>query len=231
MFSGDLWIRDLSVLETDFIQIAENLRRRDQHQKGSRAFIRSNREIKEKLENVKEQLQELSSLLNQQSITGEITEAEATRRLSLLRRAEARHLDLENQSKTNPRENYFRKELLGDAPQPEQTVSWGEAGDDNVGTGEERIQAQQQYMKDQDAGLDQLAAIMSRTKNLAQEFTTEIDLHNEIIDDVGERMESVNARLIHNTQRTRQLVYTTDTCGLWVIVIALMIAIIIVAII
>ena len=48
----------------------------------------------------------------------------------------------------NPRESYLRNELLGDAPTSERTDSWGEVGgDSSVGTGEERVQAQQEYMK------------------------------------------------------------------------------------
>jgi len=230
MISGDRWGRELSIVEADCIRTAECLRQRDQHQKGSRAFIRENKEIRNKLYSIKQQLQELTSLLNQQSITGEITELEANRRQGLLQKAENRYQDLEKQSTATPKETYFRQELLGDEAKLEPTISWGEAGNENVATAQERIQAQQQYMQDQDAGLDQLTAIMSRTKTVAQDFTTEINLHNEILDDVGDQMESVNARLIRNTRRTEQLGRTSDTCGLWLIIVALLIAIVVVAV-
>lgn len=72
---------------------------------------------------------------------------------------------------------------------------------------------------------------MSRTKTMAQNFTTEINLCNEILDDVAEQMDTANERLLRNTERTQQLDMRSSTCGLWVVVTLLFIAIVVVALI
>lgn len=72
---------------------------------------------------------------------------------------------------------------------------------------------------------------MSRTKTMAQSLVAEIDLHNEVLDEVADRMETVNEQLLQNTERTRQIDFRSDTCGLWFIAFVLFVAIIIVAVI
>lgn len=66
---------------------------------------------------------------------------------------------------------------------------------------------------------------------MAQNFTTEINLCNEILDDVAEQMDTANERLLRNTERTQQLDVRSGTCGLWVVVTLLFIAIVVVALI
>lgn len=232
MFSNaDPWVREHNLVDLECLQIVENLRQRDGLQRGTRGYIRINEEIKTSLSKVEQQLQEMTELLNQQSITGTITEHEGSRRQMLLQKVDRRYQDLRHQYTNSPKDSYMRNELLGDEGlSKETTVSWGEAGGSNSAHPvQQRVQAQEQYLQEQDDGLEDLSKIMSRTKDIAQSFTAEIDLHNEIIEDVGDTMDRVNERLIRNTQRTASLGTKVDTCGYWIIIVALLVAIVIVA--
>lgn len=53
-------------------QIAEALRARDQHQRGSRAYIRNNQNVEQRLLDLVDLIQQLTEVLNQHSITGEM---------------------------------------------------------------------------------------------------------------------------------------------------------------
>lgn len=62
-------IHKLNNAELQCVQITEKLRTRDQHQRGSRAFIRNNDEVQQGLFTVENAVQRLTEILNQQSIT------------------------------------------------------------------------------------------------------------------------------------------------------------------
>lgn len=66
-------------------------------------------------------------------------------------------------------------------------------------------------------------------KTMTRDLDSELALHNEIIDDLEDQMETVNDQLIRNTERTRQIDLRNNTFGLWLIAVTLFIAIVIVA--
>ncbi|CAG2175227.1 unnamed protein product, partial [Oppiella nova] len=78
---------------------------------------------------------------------------------------------------------------------------------------EEMRQQKQLLIREQDKGLESLAEIISRQKNMAQGMSSEIDLQNEIIDDIGDHMDQTNDRLLRNTRNIQKVNRKAGTCG------------------
>ena len=58
---------------------------------------------------------------------------------------------------------------------------------------------QESLLAQQDAGLDMLHEIVTRQKGMGQQIFREVTVQNELIDDIGDRTENVNARLLATT--------------------------------
>ena len=80
---------------------------------------------------------------------------------------------------------------------------------------------------EQDKGLDMLDEIISRQKGLVAGIGNQIDIQNEIIDDIGDNMESTHVKLVRTARNVERVSRKADTCCLWVIIILLLIAIIV----
>ncbi|XP_053213764.1 syntaxin-8-like [Panonychus citri] len=91
------------------------------------------------------------------------------------------------------------------------------------------VSIQRQAIREQDKGLDTLADIISRQKSMAAGIATEIDVHNEILDDITDAMEDTNVRLVRNTRNIAKISRKSDTCCYWVIIVLLLIAIIVIS--
>ena len=90
-----------------------------------------------------------------------------------------------------------------------------------------QVRAQQQEMLDeQDAGLDVLADIIRRQKGMGQDIYREVTQQNDLIDDIDDRVTNVNTRLLETTSNVRVVSNRDRTCGYWVVIILLAIAII-----
>ncbi|VVC40891.1 Hypothetical protein CINCED_3A011206 [Cinara cedri] len=87
------------------------------------------------------------------------------------------------------------------------------------------IKQQQQYLvKEQDDGLNELASIVSRQKNIAITISSEVDLQNEIVDDLLVKMDKTTVGIEHETKEVVQILKKDSTRGLWIIIILLLIA-------
>lgn len=90
--------------------------------------------------------------------------------------------------------------------------------------------AQEEALAQQDAGLDVLHAVIVRQKGMAQQIGAEVNTQNELIDDIGDRMDGTNARLLTTTQNVRVVDRKDRTCGYWVVIVVLFLAIVIIAV-
>ena len=96
-----------------------------------------------------------------------------------------------------------------------------------VGTGQVK-QEQQKLLDQQDAGLDVLADIIRRQKGMGQDIFREVTQQNDLIDEIDDRAENVNQRLLDTTSSVRVVSRKDRTCGYWVVILLLFIAIIVV---
>jgi syntaxin 8 len=81
----------------------------------------------------------------------------------------------------------------------------------------------------QDRGLEALSGIVKSQKYIANTIGSEINRQNVMIDDMGDKMDNVNDRLINNTQKIRFVDRKSSTCGIWLLIVFLLIAIIVIA--
>jgi len=99
----------------------------------------------------------------------------------------------------------------------------------SLGVGTSQVKQQQQDLLDeQDAGLDILADIIRRQKGMGQDIFREVTQQNDLIDEIDDRAEDVNQRLLATTSSVRVVSKKDRTCGYWVVILLLFIAIIVV---
>jgi len=97
----------------------------------------------------------------------------------------------------------------------------------SLGVGTSQVKQEQQKMLDQqDAGLDVLADIIRRQKGMGQDIFREVTQQNDLIDEIDDRAENVNQRLLDTTSSVRVVSRKDRTCGYWVVILLLFIAII-----
>lgn len=91
-------------------------------------------------------------------------------------------------------------------------------------------QQQQRIIEAQDAGLDALAAVISRQKMMGQEIGNELDEQNEIIDDLAHLVDKTDDRIRNETRRVKLVETKSASCGMLVVIVLLLIAIVVVAV-
>lgn len=89
---------------------------------------------------------------------------------------------------------------------------------------------QSEPIRDHEAGLDRLGEAIKRQKYMANGLATEVDLHNEILDDIDRHMTTTTANLQKNTRNIKLLSKKSSTCLLWSIIVILAIVILVLAI-
>ena len=92
-----------------------------------------------------------------------------------------------------------------------------------MGTGQ--VKQEQQKILDEH---DVLADIIRRQKGMGQDIFREVTKQNDLIDDIDDRAENVNQRLLATTSSVRVVSKKDRTCGYWVVILILFIAIIVV---
>lgn len=88
-------------------------------------------------------------------------------------------------------------------------------------------QMTKQLQQEQDRGLDMLSEIITRQKSLVRGIGNQIDVQNEIIEDIGDNMDSTQVRLVRNTRNVERISNKSDSCCYWIIIILLLIAIVV----
>ncbi|XP_074600673.1 syntaxin 8 [Brevipalpus obovatus] len=107
------------------------------------------------------------------------------------------------------------------------TNSWMDDNEPSETVIHDYDQVKQRLIREQDAGLDTLGEIISRQKAMAHGICTEIDLHNEILDDIGDAMDANNDRLVRNSRNIAVISRKDGSCCYWLIIFLLFIAIVV----
>eukprot|EP00794_Sanderia_malayensis_P009242 gene9242-10217_t len=75
---------------------------------------------------------------------------------------------------------------------------------------------QQQIIKEQDKGLDALSHVIQRQKLMGQNIGEEVDYHNELIDEIGDHVDSAERRLIREDKHVRTVTKKAGNCAITV---------------
>lgn len=90
---------------------------------------------------------------------------------------------------------------------------------------------QEQAIREHEEGLDKLGRAIKSQRHMANEIATEVDVHNEILDNIDEGLTKTDVNIRKNTRNIRLVLRKSSTFYLWLIVVLLAIAIAVLAII
>lgn len=160
-----------------------------------------------------------------------ITESEHERRIRELERLCSEKVQIDLKFQNSPATS-SRSQLLSDATTRQALF---DDDDDKILTNTapmETLRSEQiKIIDQQDKGLDSLSKVITRQKFLAQRIGTEIDDHNDIIDNLAIQVDNVDSRVGQETRHVEAVNKKDSTWSYWIIIISLFVAIIIVGII
>ncbi|KAG7491587.1 hypothetical protein MATL_G00005640 [Megalops atlanticus] len=232
--SQDPWLQNYDATCRLAQEIAENIHERNRQQRTGGNPAKLNMTLRASLQRLKQQIAQLRETLLRAASSRRIMQSEADRRQNLVD-------DLVT------REKQLNATFRGDVTEPESSRSSlmtggvGQGGlanpwlidepEETRGLGFAEIKQQQQRIIEvQDAGLDALAAVISRQKQMGQEIGNELDEQNEIIDDLTHLVDKTDDRIRNETRRVKIVETKSANCGMLVVIVLLLIAIVVVAV-
>lgn len=233
--SQDPWLQNYDATCRLVQEIAENIHERNRQQRTGGNPAKINMTLRASLQKLKQNINQLRESLLRVSSSRRIMQSEADRRQNLVD-------DLVT------RDKQLNATFKGDVTQPEPSRSTlmagagGEGGaaanpwlvnepEETRGLGFSAIKQQQQRIVEvQDAGLDALAAVISRQKVMGQDIGNELDEQNEIIDDLTHLVDKTDDQIRNETRRVKLVETKSASCGMLVVIVLLLIAIVVVAV-
>ncbi|XP_061395942.1 syntaxin-8 [Musca vetustissima] len=174
-------------------------------------------------------LQQLKYGLNEASKNKSITFEEIERRQRLLDTLQSERQTLQNKYTNSTRDD--RSALLDSNWPSTSTTRAGDSNDDAAIIDVERLkQAQIDMIEQQNQGLETLSQTLARQRALATQLGQEVEDQNDILDNLANTIERVDTGVNRET-RSISLINRSDsnTCGYWIVIIVLFVAIVIVA--
>lgn len=240
---GESWERELATAEQLHQNVLSQIGERGKHHRKSSAYVHLTEDIRRTLSQLAVQVARLRERLFTES--AEVTVGEKDRRSGIvdnLSRKEKQLKELVSRSSfpqvNQDKKSLFRKPSATSGLADMGSTSWGVEGalggsaetQETAGLSTQTLkERQQEALADQDAGLDMLHDVIIRQKNMAHQIGSEIVQQNDIIDDIDDRMDSTTQRLLDSTAQVRNVSNKDRTCGYWIIILILFIAIVVIA--
>lgn len=239
---ADKWLVDYDASARLGHEIMEAITDRNRQPRDSTMYTKKSAAIRTLLLQFGRDVSKLGESLGQSALMRRITEREVERRQLMVDQLVTTQKRLDMLFTNNDQRSIQRTALLGNT-NPFADDPWGEGGstvgfqdgartsapDDNL-TVDQIRQQQQQLIREQDQGLDALSRVIGRQKQIALDIGNEVDVHNEIIDDINEHVDSTNTRLIRETHHVRVVDRkASGACWMYVVIVLLLIAIIVIA--
>uniref|UniRef100_A0A8D3AY75 Syntaxin-8 n=1 Tax=Scophthalmus maximus TaxID=52904 RepID=A0A8D3AY75_SCOMX len=236
--SQDPWLQNYDATCRLAQEIAENIHERNRQQRtgGKPCKGEINMTLRASLQKLKQTVSQLKEGLLRASSSRQLMQSEADRRQNLI-------------DDLLTREKHLNATFKGDVTEPEpsrSTLMAGGAGASGGAAGNpwlvnesdetrgltfgEIKQQQQRIVEAQDAGLDALAAVISRQKIMGQEIGNELEEQNEIIDDLAHLVDKTDDRIRNETRRVKLVETKSASCGMLVVIVLLLIAIVVIAV-
>uniref|UniRef100_A0A3Q3W553 Syntaxin-8 n=1 Tax=Mola mola TaxID=94237 RepID=A0A3Q3W553_MOLML len=234
--SQDPWLQNYEATCRMAQEIAEKIHERNRQQGTGVNPAKINMTLRALLQKLKQNIAQLKHGLLPASSTRHIMQLEADRRQNLIDELLTREKQLNATFKGDIMEpGPSRSTLMGDGAGVSQGVAtnpWLVNETEETGglTFGEIKEQQQQIIDAQDAGLDALAAVISRQKMMGQEIGNELDEQNEIIDDLTHLVDKTDDRIRNETRRVKLVETKSASCGMLVVIVLLLIAIVVVAV-
>lgn len=78
-----------------------------------------------------------------------------------------------------------------------------------------------QAIRDHEAGLDKLGEAIKRQKYIASEIATEVEVHNEILDEMDTGLLRTSDNIRKNVRNINLVTRKSSTCFLWIVIFIL----------
>lgn len=237
---NDPWLIEYETLENLSREIEGILNVRDLEQKSSEKYVLCSSHARLRLKQYGDEVKQLVVRLQELGISKAITSDEEDRRHRMLELLHSKNILLNQRYLNNDIQSYLlnRQRLLKPSTSgaitksiKTPTTGWLDSDDDDYNDdkrpllNESTLRQQQQYLlKEQDDGLDELASIVSRQKNIAITISSEVDLQNELVDNLLVNMDKTSAGIENETKEVVKILKVNSNGGLWLIIILLFIA-------
>jgi len=225
----DPWLLEHESCEKLHRDIMEQLSLRQREPRSTEKYAHVSATIRLRLKQYNNEVGQLKQKSDQAARVRSITLEETERRTRQIEILQSKSIQMQKIfDDHNMNMSRDRSTLLG----PAGVSSWDSDDEQLVGgeasqyTVEQLRTHQQRMLEDQDQGLESLSKIISRQKNIAHTISTEVDLHNEIIDDLGDHIDRTDARVTNETRTIGTIDRKDKTCIYWVVIILLFISII-----
>lgn len=233
--SQDPWLQNYDATCRLAQEIAENIHERNRQQRTGGNPAKINMTLRASLQKLKQNIAQLKDGLLRASSARRIMQSEADRRQNLIDDLLTREKQLNATFKgdiTQPEPSRSTLMAEGGASQGVAANPWlvNETEETRGLTFGEIKQQQQRIIEAQDAGLDALAAVISRQKIMGQEIGNELDEQNEIIDDLSHLVDKTDDRIRNETRRVKLVETKSASCGMLVVIVLLLIAIVVIAV-
>ncbi|KAH9400761.1 Syntaxin-8 [Tyrophagus putrescentiae] len=233
----DDWINDHDNIDEFANELMHKLNQRNQYPMNTQPFAKSDLHIKDLFRKFTQKVAHLQENLN--ASANRITQREAERRQRLVDNLSSRCKQIENLINNPDSDRRLKCPVSATAttralveltasttttpmrPPLAGTLAWRRkrapaattTGNSNQSVTTLR-ETQRLLLQAQDEGLDTLGNIITRQKYLAQGINTEIDLHNEILEDIGEAITDTDDRVTRNTRNIQVVSNKASTCGM-----------------
>uniref|UniRef100_A0A672T828 Syntaxin-8 n=1 Tax=Sinocyclocheilus grahami TaxID=75366 RepID=A0A672T828_SINGR len=198
-------------------EIAENIHERNRQLRTGGNPAKLNMTLRASLQKLKQNIAQLKETLTRASAQRRIMQAEADRRQNLVDDLATRERRLNASFKADTSEaEPSRSSLMtgGNGSGPAVNPWLVNESEETRGLSFGEIKHQQQHIIEvQDAGLDALAAVISRQKQMGQEIGNELEEQNEIIDDLAQLVDKTDSRIKNETHRVKLLDTKSASCG------------------
>jgi len=225
--SSEKWLKDYQTIERLVQTISQNLSERSKYPKSSSNYGKLSISVRTLINKLNNNINSLSRDLDVISNEGKLTTLELNRRVTLLNQLKTNEKQFEQMVRD---EKSVAKDKLMANNQTDLMTFEPHENEVTIGMNSDQLLAyQDRVIADQDRGLENLSAIIGNQKKIATTIGNEVGRQNVMIDSMGDRMEQINERLITQTKKIRFIDRKSTTCGIWFIIILLMVAIITIA--
>lgn len=199
------------------------LNERDNFPSSSKGYSKLSVQLRQSLNQLYSQIQNLRAHLSQQSAS-HLTVREKERRSLQVEDIFNKYRKLQDSVNSSIA---IKNQLIG-GQNSEMNPSVSTMDNEHIPHRELR-QMQTQVMDQQDRGLEELSKIIGRQRQMAQAIGEEVESQNDLIDNIADNVDRTRDRL---AQQTTQITLTDRkdrTCGYWIVILSLFVAIVIVA--
>uniref|UniRef100_A0AAQ4Q8B9 Syntaxin-8 n=1 Tax=Gasterosteus aculeatus aculeatus TaxID=481459 RepID=A0AAQ4Q8B9_GASAC len=217
--SQDPWLQNYDATCRLAQETAENIHERNRQQRTGGNPAKINMTLRASLQKLKQNIAQLKEGLLRASSSRRLMQSEADRRQNLIDDLLTREKQLNATLKGDFMESEpSRSMLMGSGAGSSGGVvanPWlvNESEETTGLTFGQIKQQQQRIIEVQDAGLDALAAVISRQKIMGQDIGNELEEQNEIIDDLTHLVDKTDDRIRNETRRVKLVETKSTSCA------------------